>query len=316
MAAGVVADGGADVLRQDLELGEHVLDGAVGPLGAVERLVRVVDVGLVVLVVVDLHRPRVDVRLQRGVVVRQCGQLERHCSPPRLGIPADSRKRRMGRDAVVLGCGNFGGIGSAPAFFGQGETREEAFALMDAAWALGLALVRHRRRVRRRAQRDVDRRLDRARPGNRPQDHDEDVQPDGGGRRPRPRARPRPAPGRVEPRAARGRPDRPLPDRTSPTRGRRSRRRSATFEELVERGLIEAWGVSNVGATDLREWLERGRPALVQNSYSLLDRGDEADVIPLCAEHGIAVPGVQPAGRRLADRASTAAARRRRRARG
>jgi hypothetical protein len=23
---------------------------------------------------------------------------------------------------VVLGCGNFGGIGSAPAFFGQGET--------------------------------------------------------------------------------------------------------------------------------------------------------------------------------------------------
>src|SRR3954451_18562204 len=25
---------------------------------------------------------------------------------------------------LVLGCGNFGGIGSAPAFFGQGETRE------------------------------------------------------------------------------------------------------------------------------------------------------------------------------------------------
>jgi aryl-alcohol dehydrogenase-like predicted oxidoreductase len=39
---------------------------------------------------------------------------------------------------VVLGCGNFGGIGSAPAFFGQGENRDEAFALMDAAWALGL----------------------------------------------------------------------------------------------------------------------------------------------------------------------------------
>src|SRR4029450_4773945 len=39
---------------------------------------------------------------------------------------------------VVLGCGNFGGIGSAPAFFGQGETREQAFDLMDAAWALGL----------------------------------------------------------------------------------------------------------------------------------------------------------------------------------
>ena len=33
---------------------------------------------------------------------------------------------------VVLGCGNFGGIGSAPAFFGKGETKEEAFTLMDA----------------------------------------------------------------------------------------------------------------------------------------------------------------------------------------
>ena len=26
---------------------------------------------------------------------------------------------------VALGCGNFGGIGSAPAFFGQGESEEE-----------------------------------------------------------------------------------------------------------------------------------------------------------------------------------------------
>ena len=39
---------------------------------------------------------------------------------------------------VVLGCGNFGGIGSAPAFFGQGETEQEAFELMDASWALGI----------------------------------------------------------------------------------------------------------------------------------------------------------------------------------
>ncbi len=36
-----------------------------------------------------------------------------------------------------LGCGNFGGIGSAPAFFGQGETQAEAFALMDTAWDMG-----------------------------------------------------------------------------------------------------------------------------------------------------------------------------------
>jgi aryl-alcohol dehydrogenase-like predicted oxidoreductase len=40
--------------------------------------------------------------------------------------------------AVGLGCGNFGGIGSAPAFFGKGETEEEAGALMDAAWDMGI----------------------------------------------------------------------------------------------------------------------------------------------------------------------------------
>lgn len=40
--------------------------------------------------------------------------------------------------AVGLGCGNFGGIGSAPAFFGRGETEQEAFAIMDAAWDLGI----------------------------------------------------------------------------------------------------------------------------------------------------------------------------------
>lgn len=40
--------------------------------------------------------------------------------------------------AVGLGCGNFGGIGSAPAFFGQGENEEEAFRLMDKAWEIGI----------------------------------------------------------------------------------------------------------------------------------------------------------------------------------
>src|SRR4029079_15989680 len=39
---------------------------------------------------------------------------------------------------LILGCGNFGGIGSAPAFFGRGETKEQAFELMDAAWAKGI----------------------------------------------------------------------------------------------------------------------------------------------------------------------------------
>src|SRR5690349_1398888 len=42
--------------------------------------------------------------------------------------------------AVALGCGNFGGVGSAPAFFGKGETEQEARAIMDAAWDLGITL--------------------------------------------------------------------------------------------------------------------------------------------------------------------------------
>ena len=40
--------------------------------------------------------------------------------------------------AVGLGCGNFGGVGSAPAFFGRGETEAEAHALMDMAWDIGI----------------------------------------------------------------------------------------------------------------------------------------------------------------------------------
>ena len=53
-------------------------------------------------------------------------------------------QREIGRagvqlSRVVLGCGNFGGIGSAPELFGQGESEERAFAVMDAAWALGIS---------------------------------------------------------------------------------------------------------------------------------------------------------------------------------
>ena len=39
---------------------------------------------------------------------------------------------------IALGCGNFGGIGSAPEFFGQGLTQDQAFELMDAAWESGI----------------------------------------------------------------------------------------------------------------------------------------------------------------------------------
>ena len=40
-----------------------------------------------------------------------------------------------------LGCGNFGGVGSAPEFFGMGESEEEAFALLDQAVELGITFL-------------------------------------------------------------------------------------------------------------------------------------------------------------------------------
>src|SRR5215467_10456429 len=40
--------------------------------------------------------------------------------------------------SIALGCGNFGGVGSAPEFFGQGLNEDQAFELMDAAWESGI----------------------------------------------------------------------------------------------------------------------------------------------------------------------------------
>ena len=45
---------------------------------------------------------------------------------------------RIDAPRIMLGCGNFGGVGSAPEFFGKGMSEDEAFAVMDAAWELGI----------------------------------------------------------------------------------------------------------------------------------------------------------------------------------
>jgi 1-deoxyxylulose-5-phosphate synthase len=42
--------------------------------------------------------------------------------------------------ALALGCGNFGGIGSAPELFGRGDDEATAFSLMDAAREHGITL--------------------------------------------------------------------------------------------------------------------------------------------------------------------------------
>ena len=193
---------------------------------------------------------------------------------------------------VVLGCGNFGGIGSAPAFFGQGETREQAFAVMDAAWKLGLHTFDTADAYGGgRSETWIGDWIEET--GNQPQITTKTFNPmqtgaDHGLARNRVL---RQAESSLE-RLGIDRIDLYLahdPDPRTPVAETLS-----AFEELVENRLIEAWGVSNVGVADLREWLEVGRPALVQNSYSLLERGDEDELIPLCVEHGIQYQAFSP----------------------
>jgi aryl-alcohol dehydrogenase-like predicted oxidoreductase len=189
---------------------------------------------------------------------------------------------------LCLGCGNFGGIGSAPEFFGKGTDEEQAFAIMDAALAGGIAWFDTADAYGGGASESFIGRWRRARAaqglllttkvfnpvGDDPSDR---------GLAP---ARVRRAVEASLERLGVERIDLYLahdPDPATPI-GETVK----AFEELRERGLIGAWGLSNYDAAGIEQALAHGRPALVQNSYSLLERGDEADVLPLCAAEGIA----------------------------
>jgi aryl-alcohol dehydrogenase-like predicted oxidoreductase len=187
---------------------------------------------------------------------------------------------------ICLGCGNFGGIGSAPAFFGKGTNEDDARAIMDTAWASGLRWFDTADAYGGGASESF---IGRWRADRRPEGlfvttkvynplHD-------GGDRGLSRERIR---RNVEASLERLgvkqidyylAHDRDLETPLAET--------VAAFEELVAEGVVGVWGLSNHDAAALREALGHGRPALVQNGYSLLNRGDEAELIPLCAEHGI-----------------------------
>jgi aryl-alcohol dehydrogenase-like predicted oxidoreductase len=199
--------------------------------------------------------------------------------------------RQLGRTGlevprIILGCGNFGGIGSAPELFGRGESKEEAFRIMDAAWSLGINAFDTADAYGGGASETMIGEWIRSRE-HRPLLTTKTFNPMAAGED-RGLARER-ITRQIE--ASLGRlgvdhvdvylahefdPDTPLEETV------------ATFEGLVELGLIKAYGVSNFDAEQLRAMLAVGRPAVVQNSYSLLARGDERDVLPLCAELGIA----------------------------
>jgi aryl-alcohol dehydrogenase-like predicted oxidoreductase len=197
---------------------------------------------------------------------------------------------------IVLGCGNFGGIGSAPQFFGEGESRDEAFALMDAAWDAGITTF-------------------------------DTADAYGGGRSETfigEWLRTKPSSTRDEV-VLSTKTFNPMTEGAdhglAPARVRRqlesSLRRlgvervpmfllhawdsdvpiaetAAALDELVAEGKVGAYGLSNVGGAELEEALAVGAFGWVQNSYSLLDRGAERDVLPLCEQHGLGFTPFSP----------------------
>jgi aryl-alcohol dehydrogenase-like predicted oxidoreductase len=188
---------------------------------------------------------------------------------------------------VSLGCGNFGGVGSAPEFFGQGIAHDEAMRIMDRAWEAGIAWFDTADAYGGgRSEAWIGEWLrDR---GHRPAlttkvFHSTAGEPGDTGL----------APGRVR-RQLEGSLERLGVDRIDlylahePDPETPLGDTIACFEALRAEGLIGAWGLSNSDAQGVREALAYGTPALLQNTFSLLDRADERDVLPLCREHGIA----------------------------
>jgi aryl-alcohol dehydrogenase-like predicted oxidoreductase len=207
-----------------------------------------------------------------------------------MSTTIDIETRPLGRTGVdvpriMLGCGNFGGVGSAPEFFGQGISEDDALALMDAAWELGL---RHFDTADAygggRSEAIIGRWCESR--GVRPAITTKTFNPmaagaDGGL-----------APERVERQLAtsleRLRTDRDF-DPAVPLE-----ETMAAFDALLAAGSIRAYGVSNFDAGQLARATEVGSPACVQNSFSLLERADEQDVLPLCESRGVAYAAFGP----------------------
>ncbi len=203
---------------------------------------------------------------------------------------------------VILGCGNFGGVGSAPAFFGQGIPRDEAFRIMDAAWELGIttfdtadaygggrseSFIGEWLRMKGGAVRDTI--VVETKTFN-----PNEVGADRGLSRDRILRQLDVSLGRL------GLDRVPLylahdfdPDvAQEETLG--------AFDELVRAGKVGAVGASNFTGTQLSEALEISadtkltRYEWVQNSLSLLDREDAESVLPVCSEHGLGFEAFGP----------------------
>jgi aryl-alcohol dehydrogenase-like predicted oxidoreductase len=200
---------------------------------------------------------------------------------------------------VILGCGNFGGIGSSPEFFGQGETQEQAFAIMDAAWEAGIMTFdtadaygggRSETWIGdwlRTKGSDVRDEIVLSTKTFNPMDAGEDhgLAPARVKRQLESSLR-RLGVERVEMYLTHA-PDPDVP--IAETLG--------ALDELVREGKAGAVGASNVDGSQLREALAAApgaRYEWVQNSYSLLDRDAEREVLPLCAAEGLGFTPFSP----------------------
>jgi aryl-alcohol dehydrogenase-like predicted oxidoreductase len=193
---------------------------------------------------------------------------------------------------IVLGCANFGGVGSAPHLFGQGQSEDEAFALMDAAWEMGITWFDTADAYGGGRSETAIGRWCRSR-GVRPQITTKTYNPMASGAD---RGLSR---DRIERQLASSLqrlgvervdlylahefdPDVPLEETVG------------VFDGLVASGAVGAYGVSNFDARQLEAAAAVGAPACVQNSFSLLERADEADLLPLCEERRIAYQAFGP----------------------
>ena len=224
--------------------------------------------------------------------------------------------RELGRSGIsisrfVLGCGNFGGVGSSPAFFGQGIPKDEAFRIMDAAWELGLTTFDTADAYGGgRSETWIGEWL--AAKGSAVRDtitiETKTFNPvaegeDRGLSRPRIRRQ-------VETSLRRLGVERiPVYMAHAHDADTRQEETLRAFDELVRAGKVGAVGASNHTAEQLAEAIEISelegltRYECVQNSFSLLEPEDAETVFPVCHEHGLGYEAFGPlAGGWLAGR--------------
>ena len=192
----------------------------------------------------------------------------------------------MSLPRIALGCGSFGGLGSQPQLFGQGMDDDEAAALMDAAWELGITHFDTADAYGGgRSESAIGRWMSSR--GVRPTLTTKTFNPMAAGAdhglapariaRQAPMSLERLGVDRVELYLAHDY-DPAVPLQES----------LGALDALRAEGLIDTYGVSNFDAAQLARAAALGAPAAVQNDYSLLHRDDEARVIPLCTEHDLA----------------------------